>query len=80
MLDQGIEFGKQVGHACAPQPINFARRRPGDRSTGRYVSNLGLLVHADDDVERVFERDLGDEIHHRQAVKFQIPGKGAGIG
>jgi hypothetical protein len=23
-LDQRIEFGKQVGHACAPQPINFA--------------------------------------------------------
>src|SRR3546814_16215972 len=40
--------------------------------------DLGLLVHADDDVECVF--DLGDEIHHRQAVPFEVAGDGGGVG
>src|SRR3546814_10411589 len=40
--------------------------------------DLGLLVHADDDVECVF--DLGDEIHHRQAVPFEVAGEGGGVG
>ena len=35
--------------------------------------DLGLLVHADDDVELVLDR--GDEIHHRQAVPFEILGE-----
>src|SRR5579863_867050 len=39
--------------------------------------DFGLLVHADDDVEFVLDR--GDEIHHRQAVEFEIAGKGRRI-
>jgi hypothetical protein len=37
------------------------------------VFDFSLLVHADDDVEFVLDR--GYEIHHRQAVKFEIAGK-----
>src|SRR3546814_19561229 len=51
-------------------PLQFFHR--GDELAD--ILDLGLLVHADDDVERVL--DLGDEIHHRQAVPFEIAGKG----
>src|SRR3546814_13196324 len=55
-------------------PLQFFHR--GDELAD--ILDLGLLVHADDDVERVL--DLGDEIHHRQAVPFEIAGKGGGVG
>src|SRR4051812_7951006 len=32
--------------------------------------DLGLHVHGDDDIEFVLDR--GDEIHHRQAIPFEI--------
>src|SRR3546814_4030620 len=44
-------------------PLQFFHR--GDELAD--IIDHGLLVHADDDVERVL--DLGDEIHHRQDRK-----------
>src|SRR3546814_1046418 len=37
------------------------------------ILDLGLLVHADDDVELVFDRR--HEIHHSKAVEFKVDGK-----
>jgi len=37
------------------------------------IFDLGLLIHADDDIECVF--DLCHEIHDSQTVKLQIIGK-----
>src|SRR3990167_9494434 len=37
------------------------------------ILDLGLLVHADDDVEFILDR--GHEIHHRKAVEFKVIGK-----
>src|SRR3546814_6328207 len=55
-------------------PLQFFHR--GDELAD--ILDLGLLVHADDDVARVL--DLGDEIHQRQAVPFELAGKGGGVG
>src|SRR5690606_40669779 len=39
--------------------------------------DLGLLVHRDDDVALVLDR--GDEIHHGQAVEFEITGEAGAL-
>ena len=40
--------------------------------------DLRLHVHGDDDLKLIFDR--GDEVHDRQAVPFQITGKGGRFG
>src|SRR4051812_177957 len=40
--------------------------------------NFRLHVHADDDIEFVF--DIGDEIEHREAVPLELLGEAGGFG
>src|SRR5579871_446715 len=58
-----VPSARQLDHGVDQLPVGF---------------DLGLLVHADDDIELVLDRR--HEIHHRQAVELEIARERGGIG
>src|SRR4051812_43018844 len=73
----GCGFSGSASAVFAPSVIASALQLGDGIDELADILDLGLHVHRDDDVE--FVLDLGDEIHHRQAVPFEVAGEGGAV-